>query len=146
MSMQYDELLSRARVLSTEIARFLKDTEYDKYDDLSGVDYDHDDPNVRLMVSELRACAEKLDDAQHIMDYMCLPVTAESRLHKNSSGRYEMADGYYFCSGSPIEALIDEGDDTYWVVSRVESDGGDYYIVGYSKYPMEGMLVRRRGR
>lgn len=145
--MDYETLLKRTRALYGEIRQYLKDIQYNEYDDLSGVDYDREDLDAGLVVSELRYCAAKLDDVQRVMEYLQLPVIEESRIHRNSAGRYEMDSGRVFTSGSPIEALLEGDDGPFWAVSRVEADSeGRYYIVNYSKYPMDGLLVRRRGR
>ena len=135
--MDYETLLKRTRALYGEIRQYLKDIQYNEYDDLSSVDYDREDLDAGLVVSELRYCAEKLDEAQRVMEY----------IRKNSAGRYETDNGRVFTSGSPIEALLEGDDGPFWAVSRVEADeNGRYYIVNYSKYPMDGLLVRRRGR
>ena len=145
--MDYETLLKRTRALYGEIRQYLKDIQYNECDDLSSVDYDREDLDAGLVVSELRYCAEKLDEAQRAMEYIQLPVIEESHIRKNSAGRYETDSGRVFTSGSPIEALLEGDDGPFWAVSRVEADeNGRYYIVNYSKYPMDGLLVRRRGR
>lgn len=71
--------------------------------------------------------------------YLQKSVQSKGKLRKNSRGRYEIPD-YEWTSGREIEALIEN----VWIHSRVEHNGEDYYIVGYSSIPMEGLAVRVR--
>lgn len=146
MSLKFEEAVDRAYALNAEITRFLKDAQYDLYDDLSGIDYDRDDLDDSQVIDELRYCAEKLDDVRRTLNYLRLPIVEVSQLHLNEGGRYETDDGFVYTSGTAIEALIrDEYHDRpYWVVSRVESSDEGYYIVDYSRFSMDGLLVRRR--
>ena len=142
------ELFSQALELKAPIKRFLNASLYREYEDLSGVDYDPEDPEQLLLVDEMARLAEALDDVQDRLTYLSMPITETSKLHRNEGGRWEMDSGFYFTCGRPIEALIDEGtgDAPRWVISSVESDDRGYYIVGYQKVSMDGLTVRRRAK
>ena len=98
---------------------------------------------------ELRGIMEKLADVEDCIRYIVQPVLRTEQLRKNASGRYETGSGFYYCCGSPIEALVTDGryDVPYWVRTSVEHDGTDYYLVGHRDVCMEGLTVRiRRSR
>jgi hypothetical protein len=63
----------------------------------------------------------------------------EGYLRKNDVGRYELATGYYFTSGEPIEVFVDGK----WHKTRIEHNGRDYYAVGFEGMKLDG--VRARG-
>ena len=95
---------------------------------------------------ELRGIMEKLADVEDCIRYIAQPVLKMEQLRKNVSGRYETGSGFYYCCGSPIEALVADGryDVPYWVRTSVEHDGTDYYLVGHREVRMEGLTVRIR--
>ena len=79
------------------------------------------------------------------LNYLQLPIAGTSRLHLNTSGRYE-DDFHEYTSGSDIECLLADNCSTpCWVRSRVEGDDdGKYYIVGYRGLNMDGLETRIR--
>lgn len=79
------------------------------------------------------------------LNYLHRPIAGTSRLHLNTNGRYE-DDFNEYTSGSDIEFLLVENCSTpYWVHSHIESDDdGNYYIVGYKRFDMEGLETRVR--
>ncbi len=130
---------------------------YRDYDDLSGLD-DYKQiktADERQKLEEYRNILYKLDEVQGNLAYYDKPVKEVSRLHINASGRYETAKGHYYTSGSGIEFLRTEEVYNYdtdkwenagiWTCSRVESQNGEYYIVGYSDVKLSGLKVRVRG-
>lgn len=82
---------------------------------------------------------DKLDDISRDVSYLQKPVRFRGVLYRNSRGRFEIPE-YEWTSGRGIEVLIENA----WIHSRVEHDGKDYYIVGYSSVPMDGLKVRIR--
>jgi hypothetical protein len=88
----------------------------------------------------------KLSDAKRRLDYLSKPVRFTGTLSRNSGGKYELKNGHYYSSGNNIEALINDDDREYpyWIRSRVEHDGEDYYIVGFKDASLEGLTVRIR--
>lgn len=43
-----------------------------------------------------------------------------------------------------LRGLHASNETPYWVQTKVEHDGEDYYLMGYEDIPMEGMEVRVR--
>ena len=74
-----------------------------------------------------------------------LPRGPYRYLHKNHRNRYE-ACGYEFTCGKRIEAMIyDECEEAYeWIITRLEHNQNDYFLVSHQEIPLEGLLVRFR--
>lgn len=139
-------ILLQATDLQPEIDRLLRNSSYHQFDDLSGLEIDYEDSEQLFLLDELRGIMEKLADAEDAIRYLSQPVLETGRLWKNASGRYETESGHYYCCGSSIEALIsdDHYDVPYWVLTSVEHDGVDYYLVGHRETSMAGLVVRVR--
>lgn len=137
----YMQLLS----LNSDIKKLIKESEFDEYDDLSGVEIDNDNINERFVREQLRAVMQSLQDASGDLNYLNKDIIDEYTVHKNSGGRYEAGGREYTC-GSVIEfCYYDDFDERYrWDVSSVEHDGEDYYIVRHKNIQLEGLKVRRR--
>ena len=109
----------------------------------------------RQMVEEYEGILYKLEEVQSTLSYYDKSVKEVSRLHMNTSGRYETDKGHYYTSGSCIEFMrveevynSDVGkyeNMTIWTTSRVEHNGQDYYIVAYRDVELSGLKVRVRG-
>lgn len=117
------------------------------YDNLTleNIDCDRDDPDDVQRWNELMNASTLLLKAVDDLNYLQRPIAGTSRLHLNTSGRYE--DDYYeYTSGSGIEFLLADNCSTpCWVHSRVEvDDDGNYYIVGYKDLDMDGLETRIR--
>ncbi len=97
------------------------------------------DPDESMKYNFVIRTLDKLDDISRDISYLQKPIRSRGVLHRNSRGRYEIPD-YEWTSGRGIEALIED----VWIHSRVEHDGEDYYIVGHSSVPMNGLNVRVR--
>jgi len=142
-----EEVFSETKELYGRIDRLLKLSAYDQYDDLSGLDINYKDGEQLFLLEEMQAIMKSLDDVRRRIKYLSLPVREVSRLHRNESGRYETDRGHYYTSGSPIEALIQDGyrEVPYWVWTYVEHNCRDYYLVGYGDLNIEDLTVRVRG-
>lgn len=140
-----ERLLNNMRSLSYEIGSLLKQSTYDEYDDLSGLNINYDDADQLFLVDELKEIMEKLDDVKMDIDYLNRPIKNIGILQKNNGGRYEAGIREYI-SGSGIEALIydDYSERDCWVKTRVEHHGKEYYLVGYRNISMQGLKVRWR--
>lgn len=143
--------------LKRQIKTILSISYFPEYDDLSALD-DYKQiksADDRQKLEEYRNILYKLDEVQSTLAYYDRPVREVSQIYKNESGRYETEKGHYFTSGSSIEFLrtedfYNEDTDTWepveiWTASRVEHNGQDYYIVGYSDLTLSGLKVRVRG-
>lgn len=143
--------------LKRQIKTVLSISYFPEYDDLSTLDdYKQiQSADDRQKLEEYRNILYKLDEVQSTLAYYDRPVREVSQIYKNESGRYETEKGHYFTSGSSIEFLrtedfYNEDTDTWepveiWTASRVEHNGQDYYIVGYSDLTLSGLKVRVRG-
>lgn len=142
LSQAYAEL----NTLSHRIENFLRISNYYNYNDLSNFDIDHLDAQQLFLKAEMQTIMDRLADAQERILYLASPVQEISRLYKNISGRYETGQGNYFCCGSPVEALVTDGDTgvTCWVRTRMEHNGKDYFLVGYDSMKLDGLTVRIR--
>ena len=150
-------LTSEMEKLKKQIETVLYISAYRDYDDLSGLD-DYKQiktADQRQQLEEYRNILYRLDEIQADLAYYEKPIREVSKIHTNSSGRYETAKGHYYTSGSGIEFLrveevynydTDEWENAeIWTTSRVESKDGHYYIVGYPNLAMSGLTVRVRG-
>ena len=140
-----EKVLSSASSLSWKIGELLKESKFEEYDDLSGLNIDSNNEEQLLLQDELRDILGQLKKAKIGIDYLNRPIAYTGYLQKNSRGRYETEEKEY-TSGNGIEVLI--YDDYYeknrWVKTRVEHNAKDYYLVGYGDISMQGLKVRIR--
>lgn len=143
--------------LNQQIKVVLAVSEYRELDDLSGLsDFKQlKTADERQTLEEYRHVLDKLDEVQNTLAYYQRPIVEISRIYRNETGRYETDKGYYYTSGSKIEFLrteevYNEDKDAMesveiWTTSRIESQNGQYYIVGFSSLELSGLKIRRRG-
>lgn len=140
------ELTTKLNILNSDIKEILKYSEYEQYEDLSGIEHSNNSEDL-LLVENYRILLEKLDSINHILNYLQRPIKEEGTLYLNESGRYQIkGSATYYTSGNGIEFLTyDDYNDSYsWHTSTVEHNGKDYYIVGYSEVSLNGLNVRTR--
>lgn len=129
-------LLPTLKKVQREIQKTVDVTERDKLD-----------ADERLLYDRLTSLSEnQMDQIVRSLEYLVLPVKYTGELHRNSEGRYELGNGYYFSSGYGIELFIPDEQrytDGYWITTRIEHNG-DYYAVGAPKVPLQGALARYR--
>lgn len=125
-----------------------------------GMDDDHElgdvitpnraDPDERFLFNKLSDLMSPLCRLHKELLYLLMPYSDTQILRKYPNGRYgydvrPFEEGRTFSCGSPIEALIcDEDGYPYWVSSRIEHNGTDYYLYGYSDIPLSGLIIRER--
>lgn len=128
-----------------EVKRLLVQSGYCDNQTLENIDCDRNDPDDIQRWNELTNASKLLLKAVDDLNYLHHPIAGTSRLHLNTSGRYE-DDFCEYTSGSGIEFLLtDNGSTPRWVHSRIESDDeANYYIVGYKWLDMEGLETRVR--
>lgn len=140
MSNELKELIAISKELGPRLNRF-----YSKYQKLE----EYTVP-ARLSAEEryqfmlLYQVADKLEDAELLIHKMNKEIMYEGRLMKNGYGRYEV-EGFELTSGAPLEVWYEDEDEEpgYYVPSRLEHSGGDYYIVALGReINIEGVLVR----
>lgn len=152
--MEIQELMKHLTDLSNEINSIVKKTEFELYEDLSGVSYDKNSSEDLLLLDEAKRMMDKLASVSATVDYLNRPIKRMGVLHKNDAGRYEIdGSATYYTSGSLIEFLCtddryigDEGDTIpYWQISHIEAnEKGQYYIVYYNHVQLDGLVVRTR--
>lgn len=99
----------------------------------------------RLTYHLLYRVTEHLEAALYDLSYLNGKVTAQGRLYKNSSGRYAIDEDHYFTCGEIIEILVNEEEDGgYWVRTRIEHNGDDYYAIARPKINLQGTMARVR--
>lgn len=136
------------------IDSLLYSTHYEEGEQLQ-ITYNINSPDDLQLMDEYKNILYKLENIKYSLDYLKMPILFESKLKLRSDGRYgTIDDRTYYTSGSPIEFLYkDEVYDyenqdykqvTSWRSSRIEHNGNDYYIVGYSDVELEGLKVRIR--
>ena len=103
--------------------------------------------DAALLSMNLEIAADALKTVQEMAAYLSRPVVETSRLWKNGRGQYESTNGHCFYAGSDIEVLVPfkyEADKSYWLRTRLQHDGKDYYLAEYPDLPLVGLLVRVR--
>ena len=156
MAKHIKDIMAEVQELNVKIQQVLYHSNFEMYDDLSGLDYDNTNADELFLLDELRGILDKLADVSHTIKYLERPIKVEGALHKNANGRYEV-QGIELSSGCGLEYLslddrhmrYNDNDDyvstTYWGYGRIEHDGTDYYIVGADKdTKLEGLRVRIR--
>lgn len=143
--MDIGEFQKRMDDALSEVKRLLVQSGY--YDNLTleNIDCDRNDPDDIQRWNELTNASKLLLKAVDDLNYLHHPIAGTSRLHLNTSGRYE-DDFCEYTSGSGIEFLLTDNCSTLcWVHSRIENDdNGNYYIVGYKWLDIEGLETRVR--
>ncbi len=108
------------------------------------------DPDEMFLFNELSDLMSPLYRLHRELLYLLMPCSDSQVLRKYPNGRYgydirPFEEGRTFSCGSPIEALIYDDDGyPYWVSSRIEHNGTDYYLYGYSNIPLSGLIIRER--
>lgn len=150
--MNINELYKSISELNREIKYLVGKTQIDTYEDMSEIESDSSNPDDNQLMHELRDVMLHLSEISDTITFLKKSVKGEYVLYKNSKGRYECSE-HEFTSGNVIEYLAyDEYSGHYrWVISRVEHNGSDYYIVGSQSLtyerrliPMEGLHIRIR--
>ena len=139
------EVFQEVAKLSDSISRVLEKADYHRFDDLSGLDINYDDLDERFLQGELRSILYRLDKVNREIEYLKRPIIGEYILRKNEDDRYE-CDVREFYSGSTIECFVYDEFDARdkWVITRVEHNSEDYYLVDFETTDLEGLKIRVR--
>ena len=156
MAKNIKDIMNEVSELNLKIKQILHHSDFENYDDLSGLDIDRTNAEELFLTDELYGILDRLSDISHTLNYLEKPIKAEGALHKNANGRYEV-QGIELSSGCGLEYLAtddrhcryNDNDDyvitPYWCSSRIEHDGTDYYIVGANDLDtLENIRVRIR--
>ena len=144
--MDINTVLEQLAELKIKMDDILKASTYDEHADLRGLHADRKDSDQLFLLNELRSIMRKLAVTGSSIEYLFRPVRENGFLHRDESGEYVTGQGYSYRIGSLIEVLLRDDYDgvPYWVLTKVEHDGEDYYLVGYEDIPLEGLRVRVR--
>lgn len=128
-----------------ELKHLLVQSGYYDNQTLENIDCDRDDPGDVQRWNELTSTSKLLLKAIDDLNYLHRTIAGTSRLHLDTSGRYE-EDFNEYTSGSGIEFLLaDDCSKPCWVRSRVEvDDDGNYYIVGHKDLNIDDLETRTR--
>lgn len=107
-------------------------------------EYDYDNPKDKYQHDAVLSIVSTLEKAQRQIKWMNKPILSEGILVKNQNDRYEIeGTNIEFSSGSPLDVWDEEWGQ--WETSRVEHNGGDYYIVSLGRErPIAGVKVRKK--
>jgi hypothetical protein len=144
--MQSNEVFQELTRLTKDINSLLYHTKgTDSYNEVDHFIKWGDTAEEKMLQDEIYPMLEKLEGIKNNIVYLNMPVKKSGTLHKNERGRYE-SEFREYTSGCRIEILIIDPEEECekWVISRVEHNGSDYYIVGYPKIKMDGLQVRIR--
>lgn len=134
--------------INAEIKYLLKETGYEKYEELSEVDAEHEDflfDDEKFMLNEYSKIMQSLEKASADISYLDAAISEEYILQKNKYGRYETPEHEYSCGNTIEFKYYDDFDERdKWAVSTIEHNGEDYYIVGYRSVQLERLIVRHR--
>ena len=131
--------------LNSEISYILKRTGFDYYSNMDNVEFEKNNPDALFLKDEFIQIMYHLDEVKSKLDYLNKKIVGEYTLRRNNLKQYECDEQIYHC-GYPIEYYCyDDYDECYkWILSRVEHDGNDYYIVGDRSCSLNGLKVRIR--
>ncbi len=140
--------------ISGQLTSIIRDSGYEDYGELSGLEYDTEDPESLFLKDELEDALEMLDKVNSGIKALNQPIAVQGQLHKGSNGRYsvegrELSSGYGLEVLAPTEVATKSGDwktGYKWVATRMEHNGEDYYLVGFADLHLEGLTVRIRER
>lgn len=141
--------------ISGRLTSIIRDSGYEDYGELSGLEYDTEDPESLFLKDELEDALEMLDKVNSGIKALNQPIAVQGQLHKGNNGRYsvegrELSSGYGLEVLAPTEVVATESGDWKtgykWVATRMEHNGEDYYLVGFADLPLEGLTVRIRER
>lgn len=143
--MKVKECFNRFKAIDKDLKELIEVSDFDNYEDLSGLEIDFSDPDDLLIWHKLESIIWKIDDIHREIEYLSRPIKGEYTLEMNDRGRYE-CEIKEFSSGNTIEYLFyDEEHDRYeWKISRVEYSGYEYYIVGDGDTKLDGLKIRIR--
>lgn len=107
------------------------------------------DPEDRFLREALENLLAPLEGLHEKLNYLRTPTHGEYRLERFPNKRYGYFDNHgsphIFTCGSPVEAKIPDGHGRlYWVQTRIEHNGNDYFLWQHISVPLPGLTVRER--
>ena len=108
------------------------------------------DPDEMFLFNELGSLIPTLFRLHQELSRLLMPCSDVHMLRMYPNGRYgydvlPSGEERTFSCGSHVEALIhDENGNPFWVSTRIEHNGTDYYLYGYRQIPLNGLTIRER--
>lgn len=150
--MTLQTIFKRLADIDRQIQTLIREIGMDNDDELGDViTPNRADPDEMLLFNELSDLMSPLCRLHRELLYLVMPCSDTQVLKRFPNGRYgydirPFEEERTFSCGSPIEALIyDEDGYPQWVSSRIEHNGTDYYLYGYSDISLNGLTIRERG-
>lgn len=109
-----------------------------------------EDPDEMFLFNKLSDLMTPLCSLHKELSYLLMPCSDIHILRRYPTGRYgydihPFEEERTFSCGSRVEALIyDKDGNPRWISSRIEHNGTDYYLYGYSDIPLNGLSIRER--
>lgn len=106
-------------------------------------------PEDRFLLDKAESLLQLFAELNEELRYLETPTHGEYTLRHLPNGRY----GYYdksgrehvFTCGKTLEAkLCDDDGHPYWVSTRIEHNGSDYFLWGHRLVPLSGLTIRER--
>ena len=106
-------------------------------------------PDTRFLKESVELLLDPLSEMHSLLSYLETPASPEHILDRFKNGRYGYRDingsRREFSCGQTLEARItDSFGCLRWVKTRMEHDGGDYFLMGNRSVPLTGLTVRER--
>ena len=110
---------------------------------------DPDNPDDRFLRDKAEDLLQLFTELHEELRYLATPDHGEHILQLFPNGRYGYCDedgrDHMFPCGKPLEAkLHDSYGRQYWVRTRIEHDGSDYFLWGHGLVPLCGLTIRER--
>ena len=77
MARHIKDIMAEVTELNIKLQQILYHSQYEMYDDLSGLEWDKTDADQLFMLDELRQIMYKIDDISHTLNYLEKPIKAE---------------------------------------------------------------------
>ena len=148
--MELHDILFRLCDIDRKAQALISETGFDAgYGLGSQVRPNPDDPDDRFLRDAVENLLIPFEDLHEDLLYLKKPTHGEYQLQRFSNGRYGYVDvdgiEKTFTCGSPVEAKVtDEHGLPFWVSTRFEHDGDDYFLWRHRSVPLEGLNVRER--
>lgn len=145
------DLYRRLKSLDLSVSSLMKEAGYD-YNGWTGegVCPDVCDPDEALLLNTASEMLYGFLRFHQMLHYLSLPTHGIYKLTQMSGERYGYYDSngisHILTCGQPLEALIpgENGFMSEWVCSRLEHNGEDYYLFGYSSISLSNLTIRER--
>jgi len=148
--MTLDDILSRLCDIDHKAQTLISETGFEaEYGLGSQVRLNPDDPDDRFLRDTVENLLIPFEDLHEELLYLGKPTHGEHQLQRLSNSRYGYTDmdgsETSFTCGSPVEAKItDEEGHPFWVSTRFEHNGNDYFLWNHRSVPLAGLAVRER--